>query len=580
MLLEKPTRVYEDEEESWLLVETNRAFRLQKYKYGGIGKGIRTIQSILTMAKIVHRSPSRGTTADIPWDYRVVSLVPVPYHRGIAAAVGKHSADGTRDNIGHEQPQKREEVAHCWQLAGSNNLFHARKDMEALVTKLNSLLTDMELPNLKSSSESEYWQEGSHTAVLSLLASMSSALKEQNPERRPSISHSERSFEHEVDLYTPPSAADLFTAASSDWSDIMILVIFVVLTPSELLKCAQVCRSWNRMASHDALWQGHLHHLNQTLGIVNVELMDQLVGKMVVDGMITYKYLYSATFIEAVRRRNCQVEGDKASAFLGNGLHDVGEHDMRRVVFKGLYGVTNSMGGGLKELRQGIQEAGSGMATGAVGGLLIGGEMAARMGNATPGPAVTRRALSVGGGLLGVVGGAVTGTIVGAATAVPSVLRGCVARPFGGLADLLHETGNMIRNVPEEIMGTTGHEFSISAEEDDVACRHTGGVGAGISSGLQTLQREVGDGVGSLYSDPVQGAEDSGMEGILVGGGKGALKAVCKPMAGTILFSGAVARGISNSVDKPTFSWSGDDEGEYKDVREQTPDVPSDPGSG
>lgn len=33
-----------------------------------------------------------------------------------------------------------------------------------------------------------------------------------------------------------------------DWTDVMQLVVFVVLTPKALCLCAQVCRAWRELA--------------------------------------------------------------------------------------------------------------------------------------------------------------------------------------------------------------------------------------------------------------------------------------------------------------------------------------------
>lgn len=66
---------------------------------------------------------------------------------------------------------------------------------------------------------------------------------------------------------------------------------------------------------------------------------------MVVDGVVTYKLLYTATFLEAVRRRSSEATNaeDDEEGWVEHRLHDVADHDVRRVMVRGLFGVTLSM---------------------------------------------------------------------------------------------------------------------------------------------------------------------------------------------------------------------------------------------
>ncbi len=65
---------------------------------------------------------------------------------------------------------------------------------------------------------------------------------------------------------------------------------------------SQVCKAWCILAQHDLLWRPHLLHLAQRLGLSeNLQTLKPSIGRLVVDGKLTYKYLYEKTFCLAVR---------------------------------------------------------------------------------------------------------------------------------------------------------------------------------------------------------------------------------------------------------------------------------------
>lgn len=391
MLLENPQRVDEGHPD-WLEIHSNNAFILQRYRRGGIGKGLHTIQSLLTVAKLVHGSP-RMASAGVPWDFRIITAFPVrakPQRLPRTSSVDslQRSEDGETSVNGDGVSGAPKYV---WQLAGSNNLLNCKQDMDVLVGKLNFLMTDVDMSTLLSERKepTDWIEKYSRLALLleSIALDLQARLELEELEsdvRAPSP----------VPLLREPSASSS-RALSADWSDVMQLVVFVVLPPSDLFKCAQVCRAWSKLASHDVLWEGHLAHLNAELGIMESHQLDKAVGRMVVDGVVTYKLLYTATFLEAVRRRSSEATNaeDDEEGWVEHRLHDVADHDVRRVMVRGLFGVTLSMKTGLQEVGKGIKDAGSGVAVGAIGGLLAGGLMAAKLGGRAPMGDVTRSVL-------------------------------------------------------------------------------------------------------------------------------------------------------------------------------------------
>jgi hypothetical protein len=67
---------------------------------------------------------------------------------------------------------------------------------------------------------------------------------------------------------------------------------------------SQVCKAWYILAQHDLLWRPHLLHLALRLGLgleENLQTLQPSIGRLVVDGKLTYKYLYEKTFCLAVR---------------------------------------------------------------------------------------------------------------------------------------------------------------------------------------------------------------------------------------------------------------------------------------
>jgi len=104
MLLEKPLRVCVEDDTDWITLDTNLAFKLQRcflmassvertsavvmlllppplpsdcplhrFRHGGIGRSVRTVQSLLALARITHGSPhaiAPDIRGAVPWDFR------------------------------------------------------------------------------------------------------------------------------------------------------------------------------------------------------------------------------------------------------------------------------------------------------------------------------------------------------------------------------------------------------------------------------------------------------------------------------------------------------------------------------
>eukprot|EP00286_Rhodomonas_abbreviata_P027064 CAMPEP_0181301422 /NCGR_PEP_ID=MMETSP1101-20121128/7416_1 /TAXON_ID=46948 /ORGANISM="Rhodomonas abbreviata, Strain Caron Lab Isolate" /LENGTH=309 /DNA_ID=CAMNT_0023406727 /DNA_START=221 /DNA_END=1146 /DNA_ORIENTATION=+ len=309
MLLEKPTRI-RDNGEDWLEIHSNRAFTLQRYRRGGLGKGLQTIQAVLTAAKLLHGSP-RTATSGVPWDFRIITTIPV---RNKPIKQPSHSPRLESDEEG--RAAKDLGPSYVWQLAGSNNLLHCKQDMDALVLKLNTLLTEVDMSTLMHDRPEERTLEDSNSGLVLLLESLSQALQLQAGEQE--------GVDEIPSVLLNRERASSVVGPSTEWSDVMQLVVFIVLPPSSLFMCAQVCRSWSKLASHDVLWKGHLKHLNSSLEIMDYDHMHKAVGRMVVEGMVTYKYLYTVTFLEAVRRREGSTDVHEEEGFLDGRLSDVG----------------------------------------------------------------------------------------------------------------------------------------------------------------------------------------------------------------------------------------------------------------
>ena len=163
------------------------------------------------------------------------------------------------------------------------------------------------------------------------------------------------------------------------------------------------------------------------------------------------------------------------------------------------------------------------------------------------------------------MGGAVGGTIKGVVVGVPSLLRGCVSEPLRSLASLLDETASFIKSTPGDILGPEvpaaesngasggglgageranalgGVATSDAAAKGSGSGREQEGSGDGegeeregaagavshMRRGLESLHREVGEGMGGLVRNPVEGVRQEGLPGLVRGGSRGIVNAVC-----------------------------------------------------
>eukprot|EP00961_Rhodomonas_salina_P101682 1367981-Rhodomonas_salina.2 len=151
MLLENPQRVDEGHPD-WLEIHSNNAFILQRYRRGGIGKGLHTIQSLLTVAKLVHGSP-RMASAGVPWDFRIITAFPVrakPQRLPRTSSVDslQRSEDGETSVNGDGVSGAPKYV---WQLAGSNNLLNCKQVNKLPVTKFGCRMKEQPVLTVRSS---------------------------------------------------------------------------------------------------------------------------------------------------------------------------------------------------------------------------------------------------------------------------------------------------------------------------------------------------------------------------------------------------------------------------------------------
>ena len=72
-------------------------------------------------------------------------------------------------------------------------------------------------------------------------------------------------------------------------------------------------------------------------------------------------------------------------------------------------------------------------------------------------------------------------------------------------------------------------------------------VATGALSGLKSVIKGTAMGAASLVAAPVMGARENGTRGFLQGLGTGIMSAVCLPVAGLVVGSVQVARGLMNT---------------------------------
>jgi vacuolar protein sorting-associated protein 13A/C len=73
-------------------------------------------------------------------------------------------------------------------------------------------------------------------------------------------------------------------------------------------------------------------------------------------------------------------------------------------------------------------------------------------------------------------------------------------------------------------------------------------VGQGMASGAASFVRGITSGVTGIVSQPIEGAQEAGVEGFFVGLGKGLLGVVAKPMIGVVDLATNVSEGIKNTT--------------------------------
>jgi hypothetical protein len=510
----------------------------------------------------------------------------------------RHGRDGDRGGRGGGGQRGW----YHWQVAGSNNLLQAQEDMRALVLGLNSKLTDGDILKLvvrdrNLASRATLINESTHVGLMQLIDIAAANMRrgihgrvagggDGRGGQGGDCGGEDGGMGAEQGLFRAKSRQSLdgFRLDTSStgqppghllyfgdlWSDVMLLVVFVVLPPKALCMCAQVCKSWNELAQHDLLWEPHLRHLSAGLGLTdNLEAVEASIGKLVVDGMITYKYLYKQTFCIAARatlvdhdaRHGTDKSAQQQLVDIQRQLRlaDSGEHDVRRLLVRSLFGLSQTVRSGMENIGRGVKATSSGIVAATMGGALSGGAMAARMGTRVPvGKSVARTACAVGGGVLGGVGGAVGGTFKGVVYGVPSLVRGCVSTPLRSLASLLDETASVIRSTPGDMLGPEdlGSPGLESVHGGDGACDENSGPAPAVSHlerGLLSFQQEVGASVEGLVVSPVHGVQSDGIPGLVRGGSRGLVNAVCKPVVGTLVLGGALATGLSCSAENPAL---------------------------
>jgi hypothetical protein len=172
---------------------------------------------------------------------------------------------------------------------------------------------------------------------------------------------------------------------------------------------------------------------------------------------------------------------------------------------------------------------------------------------------------------VGGVSGAAVGGVVGGVCAVPLVVKGFVAKPVAGIADALDESATAIRSTPESLMGKSAVNWDdrnldavVHSDAKYVGIHHAngsksqpGGLREGVKVGLNILGKEVTRGIQGLYLEPMTGAKEDGYPGFISGGGRGVVNAIAAPVAGSLYFGAAVARGSANWAENPKMpQWS------------------------
>jgi hypothetical protein len=154
------------------------------------------------------------------------------------------------------------------------------------------------------------------------------------------------------------------------------------------------------------------------------------------------------------------------------------------------------------------------------------------------------------------------GGVLGGVSAVPLVVKGVVAKPVAGIADALDESATAIKSAPESLMGKSAVNWDDSApaphDDGNVASKpQPGGLREGVKVGWKILNKEVSRGIQGLYLEPVKGAKEDGYPGLISGGGRGVVNALAAPVAGSLFFGAAVARGSANWAENPKMPyWS------------------------
>uniref|UniRef100_A0A7S4P7X2 F-box domain-containing protein n=1 Tax=Guillardia theta TaxID=55529 RepID=A0A7S4P7X2_GUITH len=585
MILDNPLLFYTriDDDREWKDLDVNRIFRLQCFRHGGIGRSVKTVQRLLEIARTnqgYNLNPPLGLRGAVPWKFRVVT---VPITQDKEEELRIFASMKQLSDVSH---------AHCpglpfWQVAGSNNLLHARNDFISLVADLNYSLTGDRI-SLAFYGDLEVEKAEFSRSVKELLRVIADEVKARglvhceisqsqqngcslspNPSRLSGLD-GQQFFPLDAEEYN----VQYLNAFSVLWTDVMQLVVFITLSPKLLLRCAQVCKAWSVLASHDVLWIGHLNHLNQSLRILDKNQLQASVGKIVADGLVTYKYLYKVTFLEALRRK--REEGDHSFKDLSSlerrlRLSEAGDHDMRRLMLRGLYGITNGFRNGLKDIEDGITFAGRDMRMGTIGGALTVGTMAAKVGNKVPiGGQVAKRACAVGGAVIGGLTGALGGSIAGTMSAVPRFVSGCVAKPLHSLADILEETAHAINHAPEDMFGelsdqnqsyafTNGSEVGWMQDKNAAFVRE-------LDSGLKLFYAHVQKGFTGLYKHPHHGAQAEGIAGFATGSGRAVAGCLCSPLAGSLFVGRALARGVALTLEAPLALPEAADELDFDEV--------------
>eukprot|EP00960_Hanusia_phi_P034396 751038-Hanusia_phi.AAC.8 len=478
MILDNPLLLFTlvDDDKEWKDLDVNRIFRLQCFRHGGIGRSVKTIQRLLEIARTNQGqsfSPPLGLRGAVPWKFRVVT---VPITR-----------DGQEEGKIFSGMRQGKIVlqADCaglpfWQVAGSNNLLHARNDFISLVADLNYRLTGSRI-SLAFYGVLENEKPEFSKPVQELLQLIAQEVKERGlvhcelassqqhfaPSSSDGAKHSV--IEHPSLVKQDECKVAYLNTFSVFWTDVMQLVVFITLSPKLLLRCAQVCKAWSILSSHDVLWIGHLNHLNHSLHILDQNELHASVGKIVADGLVTYKYLYKVTYLEALRRKKEEEHGLKD---IGDGISFAGDRAHERT-YKSMTAAVPT---------------GRDMKMGTIGGALTVGSMAAKVGNKVPiGGQAAKRACVVGGAVIGGLTGALGGSIAGTVSAVsicfrvagdesdrqvPRFVSGCVAKPLHSLADILEETAHAINHAPEDMFGELNSQVSREAQNVTMIAMH------------------------------------------------------------------------------------------------------------